>query len=74
MHVHFYFTIEIADESRERLIDAPMFSGSIIDKPVYNPSEIVVCCFLCDESNSRKQYFCRIPCSLQMENKTSGCS
>jgi hypothetical protein len=32
MHVRFYFTIAMADESHERLMDAPMFSGSIIDK------------------------------------------
>jgi len=35
MHVRFYFTMAMADESRERLMDAPMFSGSIINKPVY---------------------------------------
>jgi hypothetical protein len=35
MHVRFYFTIAMADESHERLMDASMFSGSIIDKPVY---------------------------------------
>ena len=30
-----FFTVVLADRSREWLMDAPMFSRSIIDKPVY---------------------------------------
>ena len=32
-----FFTVVLADRSRERLMDAPMFSRSVVDKPVYTP-------------------------------------